>query len=135
MKSIFVYHNENPAGKETGDCVIRAVAFALNKSWEEIYDEFVEKGRECHCLPNAKDVYEPYLDAAGVRMPAMWTDDKGKRHRYTIKTLSKQYPTGTYVLRTAHHMTVMKDGQCVDLWDCSDKAAYIIWRINDNTER
>ena len=29
----FINYNANPKGRKTGDCVIRAIAFALNKSW------------------------------------------------------------------------------------------------------
>ena len=32
---MFVFYNPNPAEKEVGDCVIRAIAKALDKSWKE----------------------------------------------------------------------------------------------------
>ena len=31
------YYNPNPSGRMVGDCVIRAISKATNRSWEEIY--------------------------------------------------------------------------------------------------
>ena len=36
---MFIQYNPNPEGKSTGDCVIRALTKALNKSWEQVYVE------------------------------------------------------------------------------------------------
>lgn len=33
----FVRYNNNPKQNKTSDCVIRAISFATNKSWEDIY--------------------------------------------------------------------------------------------------
>ena len=33
----YAYYNENPLGKSTGDCVIRAISKALGKTWDEVY--------------------------------------------------------------------------------------------------
>lgn len=36
--------NPNPLGKETGDCVIRAIAIATDQSWRETYRDLCEEG-------------------------------------------------------------------------------------------
>mgnify|MGYP001143329198 CR=1 FL=1 len=33
----YSHYNPNPAGKSVGDCPVRAIAKALDKSWEEVY--------------------------------------------------------------------------------------------------
>lgn len=40
----YIYFNNNPLGKSTGDCVIRAISIALNQSWDETYWDLCECG-------------------------------------------------------------------------------------------
>ena len=35
----YVFYNPNPLGKDTGDCVIRAISKALDYDWEKTYTE------------------------------------------------------------------------------------------------
>ena len=41
---MWVRCNPNPVGRETGDCVIRAVAVATGQSWRETYCERYPEG-------------------------------------------------------------------------------------------
>ena len=41
---MWVRCNPNPLGKQVGDCVIRAVAIATDKSWREAYRELCQMG-------------------------------------------------------------------------------------------
>ena len=34
---MYVHANPNPIGKYADDCVIRAIAIATNRSWDDIY--------------------------------------------------------------------------------------------------
>lgn len=34
---MYEYYNPNPKNKQTGDCVVRALCKALDKSWDEVY--------------------------------------------------------------------------------------------------
>ena len=36
---MFMQANPNPEKRTVGDCVIRAIAILLDKSWEEIYED------------------------------------------------------------------------------------------------
>lgn len=36
---MFVPYNPNPRGINTGDCVIRAICKAMDKTWEKVYTE------------------------------------------------------------------------------------------------
>ena len=40
-KPVYVVMNNNPKRKKTSDCVIRSIAYALDKSWYEVFDELV----------------------------------------------------------------------------------------------
>lgn len=48
----YVFHNENPKGLlRASDCVIRALAFALQKQWEEVLRDLFEISLEIKDTP------------------------------------------------------------------------------------
>ena len=48
--------NPNPMHKEVPDCVVRAIAIALNRTWTDVYDDLCLVGRiECN-MPSADPV-------------------------------------------------------------------------------
>ena len=57
----FSYYNPNPSGKSVGDCTVRAIAKALDRSWEETYTGLALKGFCLGDMPNADSVWGPYL--------------------------------------------------------------------------
>lgn len=76
---MFVYYNPNPAEKEVGDCVIRAIAKALNKGWEEAYIELCLKGYEMRDMPNSNAVWGAYptcpREKSSSRSLRIWRDN------------------------------------------------------------
>lgn len=43
QNEIFRFHNANPKGlKNANDCVIRAISFATNKSWDKVHTELFD---------------------------------------------------------------------------------------------
>ena len=42
--SVWAEYQPNPAGRNVGDCAIRAVAKALDTDWESAYAEIVSTG-------------------------------------------------------------------------------------------
>ena len=61
----FHYHNANPKGKRTGDCVIRAIATATDKSWDKVLDDLVEIAHKYKLSPTDKKCYGKYLESLG----------------------------------------------------------------------
>ena len=58
---MWVRCNPNPLGKQTSDCVVRAIAIATNKSWREVYRELCDLGEiECE-MPNSNYLWGLYL--------------------------------------------------------------------------
>lgn len=120
--------NVNPKKKRTGDCVIRAIANAEGIDWYDLYDELCRGARELASVPVWKETYEYYL----YRYPtvsAKYVDANGKTKRLRPRDFKAHGLTGTYVVRLAHHLTCVRDGVVEDIWDCSDKSAYKIWKI------
>lgn len=47
----FVKFNNNPKQNKTNDCVIRAISFATNKSWEDVYNDLTKLGCKKALMP------------------------------------------------------------------------------------
>ena len=115
---MFVYYNPNPAEKEVGDCVIRAIAKALNKGWEEAYIELCLKGYEMRDMPNSNAVWGAYLKEKGFKRCAV---SESCSECYTIEDFTKEFPKGTYVIGTGTHAVTLIDGKIYDSYDTSSK--------------
>ena len=49
----FSYFNPNPAGKQVGDCTVRAIARATGNGWEETYIGLCLQGLMMGASPSA----------------------------------------------------------------------------------
>ncbi len=116
----FIKTNPHPAGKKTGDCVVRALAIAEDKNWLDVYDRLCKIGRRLYKMPNSKDSYEDFLTSWGWVKQKMPKQPNGKR--YTVKMLAEKHPEGRMVIATTGHLTVVLNGDLYDLWDCSKKS-------------
>lgn len=125
----YINFNANPKNRKTGDCVIRAISLALNKSWADTYREMTE-----HCIPkgymlNYKDGYKSYLKKLGYEMLKM--PKRFDNTRYTVKEFADELAeeNSIYILSIANHVTVIKNKDLYDIWDCSKKSVGNYWKI------
>jgi hypothetical protein len=125
----FTYNNANPKNcKTAGDCVIRALALALNKDWDDVFIEL------SHIAFNAKramgdpKLYSLYLNSHGwTKYPQPRKTDNKK---VQLKDFCKQCdPNRSYVVSLAGHLTCVKGGKIQDTWDCGDSTVGNYWSI------
>lgn len=122
MKKInFKYqpYNPNPYHKKGtkathGDCVIRAICKAANLDWFDVYDMLCKRGRELGDFGDRITVYPTVLKDLGF-IEVSVKREKGKK-AMTVESFIKEHPTGTYILRLAHHATAIVEGVCYDTW-------------------
>lgn len=117
---MYSYYNPNPIkNKRVGDCVVRALSKATDKSWEEIYIELCLLGYITGDLPSSNKVWDTYL-----------TKTQGfSRHIvsaecldcYTINDFCEEYPYGTYVIGTGTHCVCVSNGCIFDTWMSGDE--------------
>lgn len=121
---MYVFENPNPQGLRVGDCVIRALAIALNKSWYEVYADLCVKGLVMSDMPSSNNVWGEYLK------------DKGfTRHIvpdtcptcYTVRDFCGEFFKGTYILGTGSHAVTAIDGNWIDAWDSGDECPIYYW--------
>lgn len=115
---MYKFFNANPNGNKVGDCVIRAIATALDKPWEETYIELCLQGYIMSDLPSSNSVWGNYLKSKGYVREFVKNDCPDC---YTIEDFAQECPNGTYIIGTGTHATVIKDGTILDIWDCSQE--------------
>lgn len=123
----FIKHNNNPKNRNTGDCVIRAIALATNNSWENAYRELAERGIKKGYLPNLPPIWRKYLQDLGYEKQKM--PIRKDNTRYTIEEFCNEIaePKTTYVVKVINHLTVVKDKNLYDTWNCSSRSVMSYW--------
>lgn len=123
--SKFEYFNPNPEGKSVGDCPVRAIAKALDKSWEEVYIGLVLQGFMLGDMPNADAVWGPYLKQHGFKR-YMLPDDCPDC--YTAADFASDNVEGTYILSMpGKHVICVQDGVIYDSWDSGREVPTYYW--------
>lgn len=126
----FVKFNQNPKQKRTTDCVIRAISFALGKTWEEVYRDLAEQGIKNGLMLNDRNNWKLYLKVLGYNMERMPKTLNNKR--YTVEQFADEIARKgcTYVVKIANYITVVKDKKLYDTWNCKNKCVGNYWIIN-----
>lgn len=121
-------YNANPAGKIVGDCVVRAISTALDKSWDEVYAGIALDGYLLGDMPNANHVWGAYLRRNGYRreiVPDSCPDC------YTVADFAADHPHGAYILALPQHVVCLRDGDWIDTWDSGDEIPIYYWKTED----
>lgn len=111
---MYVYFNNNPREKNTGDCVIRAVSKALGVSWLQAYMDLYVLGMQLGDLANSDAVWTAYLKSKGFKkriVPDTCPDC------YTVGQFATDHDEGVYVLGTGTHAVTVISGDVYDAWD------------------
>jgi len=121
----YVYFNENPAKKCVGDCTIRAISKALGQTWEETYVGLALEGFIRGDLPNADNVWGPYLKKRGFTRRLIPDDCP---EYYTVENFADDHPDGTFILSMpGRHVVAIVDGQWWDSWDSGNEIPSYYW--------
>lgn len=111
----------NPAGRNVGDCAVRAIAKALETDWDTAYARLVLAGFHYKDLPSANSVWGAVLRQHGFAREAI---PNTCPDCYTAAEFAAEHPRGTFVLvfseGTVGHVATVKDGNLYDSFDSSD---------------
>lgn len=117
---------------ETGDCVTRAVAIALDLPYRQVYDDLFALARSLGVRnPSPRDgvprkVYDRYLADAGWAWTPTMTIGSGT----TVHLRRDELPAGRLVVRVSKHLCAVIDGTVFDTHDPSRagrRAVYGFW--------
>lgn len=122
---MYVYFNPNPTGRNTaGDCSIRAVAKALDTSWENAYAKIVVNGFRMGDVPSSNNVWGSVLRMNGFKranLPDQCPDC------YTVEGFAHDHPYGIYVVGTDNHVVTVESGDWFDSWNSKDEVVQYYW--------
>ena len=116
--------NKNPAGRNVGDCTVRAISKALNQSWAETYLGLCAKGLEMSDMPSSNATWGAYLRENGFRrdvLPDHCPDC------YTVADFAADHPHGTYILALSGHVVCVQDGDYYDSWESGNEIVIYMW--------
>ena len=115
----------NPAGRNVGDCSVRAISVALSVSWETAFAMLVGSAYLMADMPSSNEVWGAVLRRHGFireSIPNTCPDC------YTAGDFCAEHPEGIYVLGFGDHVATVKDGDLYDSWDSTDRVPQYVWR-------
>lgn len=121
---MYIYYNPNPAGRNVGDCAVRAISKALNTDWETAYAMMCGNGLLMSDMPSSNSVWGAVLREHNFRrenIPNNCPDC------YTAEDFCADYPYGTYVLGFGTHAACVVDGNLYDSFDSSREVPQYFW--------
>lgn len=117
----YSFFNPNPAGRNVGDCTVRAISKALNQTWEQTYAGLSLEGFMHGDMPSANAVWGAYLRRHGFKRE-LAPDDM------TVAEFASEHPRGTYILALSGHVVCIVDGTLYDTWHSENEIVLYFWR-------
>lgn len=128
---MWIEYNPNPVGRKVGDCAVRAVAKALDITWEKAYLLMMVNGYQMGDMPSSNSVWGSVLRQHGFSMKAV---PDSCPDCYTAQEFCEEFPNGTYVLGFGNHVATVIDGQLYDAWDSSKEIVQYVWYRKETEE-
>ena len=120
--------NPNPVGRAVGDCAVRAVAAALDISWEDAFSRLAVAAYNMGDMPSGNSVWGAVLRQNGFYRAAI---PDSCPDCYTFEQFAKDHPRGVFVLGTGTHTAAVIDGVILDSWDSSNEIPQYFWYRKD----
>lgn len=117
---MYKFYNANVHGNFVNDCVVRAIAVAEGKTWDEAYDELSDLAQDDGILLDDVRFVEDYLDDRYERVP---------HYSKTVGEFAEEFPIGTYLVTMPGHITVIIDSKVYDIFDCRNRTMWCAWRV------
>lgn len=125
ITSPYRYHNENPKGRRTDDCVIRAIATATGQTWDDTLRGLTECAIKHKYMINTVELYDKYLKELG------WHKNKQPRKtdnkRYRASEFVKDFDGIAVVNLGQNHVACIKEHQVWDIWNSSNEVIGNYW--------
>lgn len=121
---MWVKFNNNPAGRNVGDCSVRATSLALDTDWEQAYKILADSGFAMADMPSSNGVWGAVLRQHGFyryAIPNTCPDC------YSAEEFTCDNPNGIYVLGFGTHVATVIDGNLYDSWDSSREIPQYFW--------
>ena len=124
------YFQNNPTGRNVGDCSVRAVSVALGVDWETAFAMIAANAFQMGDVISANSSWGSVLRQNGFKryaIPNICPDC------YTAEQFAEDHPEGIYVLGFGNHVATVKNGQIWDSWDSSNEIPEYYWSLDGVT--
>ena len=122
------YYNNNPAGRNVGDCTVRALSVVTGMDWEHSFAELCSDAYYMADMPSSNSVIGAALRKRGFyrfNIPNTCPDC------YTAEDFCNDHPEGIFVLGFGSHIAGVIDGTIFDSWDSSQEVPQYVWWKKD----
>ena len=116
--------NNNPTGRNAGDCAVRAVSVALDTDWETAYALIAMNGFLMGDVISSNSVFGSVLRQHGFSRYAI---PNTCPDCYTINDFADENPHGVYVVGTGNHVVTIRDGVIYDSWNSMNEIPQYYW--------
>lgn len=126
---MWIKYNANPVANRVEDCAIRAVAVALDISWDEAFDQIADMAKSMGAVMHQNAAFGAVLRKHGFRryiIPNTCPDC------YTIKDFCRDHPYGTFVVGTNSHVVAARDGNWIDTFNSGAEIPIYYWEDMSN---
>jgi len=123
---------------KAGDCVVRAIAIAAQRPYQEIYERVnraatrERTGKRKRGISNARTgVYRGSIHRVMQELGWEWTPTMQIGSGCTVHLRADELPAGRLVVSVSKHLTAVIDGVIYDTHDCSrrgKRCVYGYWR-------
>lgn len=118
---MFKYYNRNPHNEKLPDCVCRAISLATDTDYHDIQRLLFENGGINECDELCVDCYSIILCEIGYKI----YNGRGA----TVEEIAEHYPNSKLLLRLDGHLTCCINGNCYDIWDCTNESVDVYWVV------
>lgn len=120
----------SPSAKDS-DCQVRALATARGIDYQDAWALlYVVQGERRACSFILVETLRVQDSRFGVIRQLDFPAKRGQK-RMTGAEFCRKYPKGRFVLRMAHHVAAVKDGQVYDTFDSTDACVYSAWEVRE----
>lgn len=121
---MWVEFNPSPVGARVGDCSVRAIAKALNTTWEKAYLLIAVNGFQMGDVMSSNNVWGSVLRQHGFKR---YNLPNNCPNCYSVRDFCADHRKGTYVLGTGTHVVTAINGNYFDTWDSGDEIIAYVW--------
>lgn len=117
-------YNPNPNGNRVEDCTVRALAKALDLTWDDAFWVLADKANAMRDMMHNDTVWGAVLAQHGFTKHLL---PNTCPLCYTAGEFARDHPNGTYVLAFGGHTATVKGGRLWDSWDSSNLPVIYYW--------
>lgn len=125
---MWIQYNPNPAGRNVGDCSVRAISAALNVDWETAYEMLCDAGFNMCDMPSSNSVWGAVLRKNGFYRRSI---PDTCPNCYTAEDFCIDHPYGIYVLGFDGHVATVIDGDIYDTSNVSNDIPQYYWYLKE----